>query len=89
MTNDTVVAILRLGWTVRQCRSKSAPRHSDSTTKKKAEPRQASSTTLLSWSGATSASGGALNGFKESSHPSKPTESWRSKELHQEVPVVC
>ncbi|KAK7857274.1 hypothetical protein CFP56_018586 [Quercus suber] len=70
-----VQAVLRLGWTVCQCCSKSAPRHSDSTTKKKAEPRRASPTTLLSWSGATSASGGALDGFEESSRLSKLTES--------------
>ncbi|KAL0010816.1 hypothetical protein SO802_005924 [Lithocarpus litseifolius] len=74
-----VQAVLRLGWTVRQRRSKSAPRHGDSTTKKKAEPARASPTTPLSWSGATSASGGALDGFEESSRLSKPTESSRSK----------
>ncbi|KAL4626612.1 hypothetical protein ACB092_05G109700 [Castanea dentata] len=74
-----VEAVLRLGWTVRQRRSKSAPRHGDSTTKKKAEPARASPTTPLSWSGATSASGGALDGFEESSRLSKPTESSRSK----------
>ena len=43
-----VQAVLRLGWTVRQRRSKSAPRHGDSTTKKKAEPARASPTTPLS-----------------------------------------
>nr|POF09039.1 u-box domain-containing protein 33 [Quercus suber] len=74
-----IQAVLCLGWTVRQRCSKSAPRHSDSATKKKAEPRRASPTTPLSWSGATFASGGALDGFKESSRLSKPTESWRSK----------
>ena len=74
-----IQTILRLGWTVRQRCSKSAPRHSDSTTKKKAEPTRASPTMLLSWSRATFASGGVLDGFEESSLLSKPTESLRSK----------
>ena len=74
-----VQTVLRLSWTVRQRRSKSAPRHGDSTTKKKAKPTRASPTTPLAWSGATSASGGALDGFEESSRLSKPTVSSRSK----------
>nr|XP_023897859.1 uncharacterized protein LOC112009758 [Quercus suber] len=84
-----VQAVLRLGWTVRQRCSKSVPRHSDSTTKKKDEPRRASPTTLLSWSGATSASGGALDGFEESSRLSKLTESWRSKVFLFLQPNIC
>lgn len=68
---------LHLDWTVRQRRSKSAPRHGDG--KRKAEPARASPTTPLSWSGATSASGGALDGFEESSQPDKPTDGSRSK----------
>ena len=43
-----VQAILRLDWIVCQLRSKLAPRHGDSTTKKKAEPARASPTMLLS-----------------------------------------
>ncbi|XP_075638415.1 uncharacterized protein LOC142610487 [Castanea sativa] len=74
-----VQAVVHLGWTIRQHRSKLAPKRGDSTIKKKVEPAQASPTTLLSWSGATSASSGALDGFEESSCLSKPTESSRSK----------
>ena len=84
-----VQAVLRLGWTVRQRRSKSAPRHGDSTTKKKAEPARASPTTPLSWSGGTSASGGALDGFEESSRLSKPTESSRSKVCCSDFSHFC
>ena len=43
-----VQAILRLSWTIHQYHSKSAPRHGDSTTKKKAEPARASPTTPFS-----------------------------------------
>ena len=84
-----VQAVLRLGWTVRQRRSKSAPRHGDSTTKKKAEPARASPTTPLSWSGGTSASGGALDGFEESSRLSKPTVSSRSKVCCSDFSDFC
>lgn len=73
---------LHLGWTVRQRRSRSAPRHGDG--KKKAEAARASPTTPLSWSGGTSVSGGVLDGFEESSRPAKPTDGSRSK-----VTVTC
>lgn len=66
--------IPKLAWSVRQRRSKHAMRHQMDT--KKGEPARASPTTPLSWSGATSASGGALDGFEESS---KPKNSARSK----------
>lgn len=62
---------LNLHWTVRQRRSRSA--HN------KAESTRASPTTPLSWSGATSASGGNLDGYEEYSRPSKPTQTSRSK----------
>ncbi|RDY02348.1 hypothetical protein CR513_14199, partial [Mucuna pruriens] len=62
---------LHLHWTVRQRRTRS--------THKKADSTRASPTTPLSWSGATSASGGALDGYKESSRPTKLTETSRSK----------
>lgn len=63
-----------LKWTVRQRRSKQvAPR------KKAAELTRASPTTPLSWSGATSASGGAADGFEESSLPPKRIDVSRSK----------
>lgn len=68
---------LHLGWTVRQRRSRSAPRHGDG--KKKAEAARASPTTPLSWSGGTSVSGGVLDGFEESSPPAKLTDGSRSK----------
>ncbi|KAI4329379.1 hypothetical protein L6164_021647 [Bauhinia variegata] len=69
---------LRLDWTVRQRRSRSAPRHVG--TEKKGEPARASPTTPLSWSGATSASGGGgADGYEESSRPIKPMEGSRSK----------
>lgn len=58
---------LNLHWTVRQRRSRSA--HN------KAESTRASPTTPLSWSGATSASGGNLDGYEES----KPSQTSRSK----------
>ena len=74
-----VQAVLRLGWIVCQLRSKLAPRHGDSTTKKKAEPARASPITPLSQSGAPSSSSGDHDGFKESSCLSKLTESSRSK----------
>ncbi|KAJ7951960.1 Major facilitator superfamily domain-containing protein [Quillaja saponaria] len=74
----------QLGWTVRQRRSKSAPRYVDSG--KKGESTRVSPTTPLSWSGATSVSGGgggggggAVDGFEESSWLAKPMESSRSK----------
>ncbi|KAJ7951961.1 Major facilitator superfamily domain-containing protein [Quillaja saponaria] len=76
----------QLGWTVRQRRSKSAPRYVDSG--KKGESTRVSPTTPLSWSGATSVSGGgggggggAVDGFEESSWLAKPMESSRSKTL--------
>ena len=43
-----VQAVLHLDWIVCQLHSKLAPRHSDSTTKKKVEPARASPTTPLS-----------------------------------------
>ncbi|GAV70923.1 hypothetical protein CFOL_v3_14421 [Cephalotus follicularis] len=63
---------LQLEWSVRQRRSKQVP-------KKKGEPTRASPTTPLSWSGATSGSGGAADGFEDSSFPAKAMESSRSK----------
>ncbi|XP_041018662.1 uncharacterized protein LOC121260730 [Juglans microcarpa x Juglans regia] len=68
---------LHLDWTVRQRRSKSVPRTGDG--KKKAELARASPTTPLSWSGATSVSGGGLEGFEESSRSVKRTGVSRSK----------
>ncbi|KAJ7962789.1 Major facilitator superfamily domain-containing protein [Quillaja saponaria] len=69
---------LQLDWTVRQRRSKSASRHVESG--KKADSTRASPTTPLSWSGATSVSGGGgVDGFEESSLLAKPMESSRSK----------
>ncbi|KZV44170.1 hypothetical protein F511_22522 [Dorcoceras hygrometricum] len=74
-----------LEWTVRQRRSK--PVSVTSTSKKQAPT--ASPTTPLSWSGATSNSGGCRGGggaatsleggLEESSRPSKPSNSTRSK----------
>lgn len=74
--------VLHLGWTVRQRRSRSAPKHGDG--KKKPEAARASPTTPLSWSGGTSVSGGVLDGSEESSRPVKPTDGSRSK-----VTVTC
>ena len=68
---------LNLQWTVRQRRSKYVPRHA--LPSNKAEPTRASPTTPLSWSGATSASCGALDGYEESSCPSKHSHTSRSK----------
>ncbi|CAL0321982.1 unnamed protein product [Lupinus luteus] len=60
--------LLHLHWTLRQRRSKSVPRN-------KADP-----TTPLSWSGATSASGGAVDGDEDSCHPTtKHAQTSRSK----------
>ncbi|CAL0324175.1 unnamed protein product [Lupinus luteus] len=56
---------LHLHWTVRQHRSRSSTR--------------ASPNTPLSWSGATSASGGAVDGCEDSCHPTKHAQSSRSK----------
>lgn len=66
--------VLQLEWSVRQRRSRQkVPR-------KKGEATRASPTTPLSWSGATSVSGGAADGgFEESSKPSKPIDNSRSK----------
>ena len=61
----------RLAWSVRQRRSKHVMRHQDQVDVKKGEPTRASPTTPLSWSGATSASGGVLDGFEESSKPAR------------------
>ncbi|XP_027342192.1 uncharacterized protein LOC113854994 isoform X2 [Abrus precatorius] len=61
---------LHLHWTVRQRRS--APRN-------KPDSTRASPTTPLSWSGATSASGGAVDGYEESSLPTKLPQTSRSK----------
>nr|XP_004305487.2 PREDICTED: uncharacterized protein LOC101314015 [Fragaria vesca subsp. vesca] len=70
---------LKLEWSVRQRRSKHVPRQQsdvvDVKKKKKAEEStRASPTTPLSWSGATSVSGG-----EESSMPRKPANAARSK----------
>ncbi|XP_052174487.1 uncharacterized protein LOC127789592 [Diospyros lotus] len=65
---------LPLDWTVRQRRSRTTLHAS-----KKPAPRS-SPTTPLSWSGATSASGGAADGFEESSRPApSPVDAARSK----------
>ncbi|GMN49930.1 hypothetical protein TIFTF001_019088 [Ficus carica] len=71
-----------LYWSVRQQRSRHPTRHHGVAMKKMkktaaaaAEPTRASPTTPLSWSGATSFSGGS----DESSKPSKPTGGARSK----------
>lgn len=63
---------LQLEWTVRQRRSKPLPR-------KKSDSARASPTTPLSWSGATSVSGGVADGIEESSRPCKPIDNTRSK----------
>ncbi|XP_034209935.1 uncharacterized protein LOC117623166 isoform X2 [Prunus dulcis] len=78
-----------LRWSVRQRRSKNVPRHHHASDlvvvegkdKKKGESSEAraSPTTPLSWSGATSVSGGALDGSEESSRAPKPTDAARSK----------
>ncbi|KFK42444.1 hypothetical protein AALP_AA2G257300 [Arabis alpina] len=67
--NKTDVSPLKLKWSVRQRRSK------------KGDQTRASPTTPLSWSGATSLSGGAttVEGLEESSAVVKPSETFRSK----------
>ncbi|EOA37103.1 hypothetical protein CARUB_v10010293mg [Capsella rubella] len=68
---------LKLKWTVRQRRTKAA-----SLRKKGDHDTRASPTTPLSWSGATSFSGGAAaaaDGFEESSRAVKLSEAVRSK----------
>ncbi|KAH9667281.1 hypothetical protein KPL70_020973 [Citrus sinensis] len=66
--------VLQLEWSVRQRRSRQKVR------RKKGDAARASPTTPLSWSGATSVSGGAADGgFEESSKPSKPIDNARSK----------
>lgn len=67
---------LHLHWTVRQRRSRSVRRHAPH---KKPESTRASPTTPLSWSGATSASGGNLDGYEESSRPTSLPQTSRSK----------
>ncbi|KAL5576085.1 hypothetical protein UlMin_017784 [Ulmus minor] len=69
---------LQLHWSVRQRRSRGVTRLQDYV-KKKGESTRASPTTPLSFSGATSVSGGAVDGFEESSKPVKPTGGARSK----------
>ncbi|KAF3450935.1 hypothetical protein FNV43_RR07024 [Rhamnella rubrinervis] len=62
----------QLAWSVRQRRSKHVMRHhQDEVDVRKGEAARASPTTPLTWSGATSASGGALDGFEESSKPAR------------------
>ncbi|KAI9198973.1 hypothetical protein LWI28_025329 [Acer negundo] len=67
---------LQLEWSVRQRRSRQVVR-------KKGELTRASPTTPLSWSGATTSSGGAgpsaVDGFEESSKPSRHVDNPRSK----------
>ncbi|KAK0578649.1 hypothetical protein LWI29_013721 [Acer saccharum] len=67
---------LQLEWSVRQRRSRQVVR-------KKGELTRASPTTPLSWSGATTSSGGAgpgaADGFEESSKPSRHVDNPRSK----------
>ncbi|KAF7843216.1 uncharacterized protein G2W53_000121 [Senna tora] len=78
-------ACLNLDWTVRQRRSRSAPRHHGAA-EKKDEPTRASPTTPLSWSCATSAScGGGGDGYEESSRLTKPMESSRSNKVRSFV----
>ncbi|KDP37010.1 hypothetical protein JCGZ_06066 [Jatropha curcas] len=72
LPNKISAPALRLEWTVRQRRSKQLPR-------KKADATRASPTTPLSWSGGTSVSGCAADGFEESSLLVKPIDSARSK----------
>ncbi|XP_042968255.1 uncharacterized protein LOC122301165 isoform X2 [Carya illinoinensis] len=69
---------LNIDWMVRQRRSKSVPTQEEDCNNKTATER-ASPTTPLSWSGATCASGGAPDGFEESSRPAKTTNGSRSK----------
>ncbi|KAI9076011.1 hypothetical protein K1719_042027 [Acacia pycnantha] len=83
-TTNNYSPCLHLNWTVRQRRSRSAPRHVGSSANKKDEPTRASPTTPLSWSGATSPSGGgcggaAADGSEESTRPTKPLKTSRSK----------
>ncbi|VVA95877.1 unnamed protein product [Arabis nemorensis] len=67
--NKSDMSPLKLKWSVRQRRSK------------KGDQTRASPTTPLSWSGATSLSGGAttVEGLEESSAAVKPSETFRSK----------
>ncbi|XP_061340096.1 uncharacterized protein LOC133286667 [Gastrolobium bilobum] len=66
---------LNVHWTVRQRRSRRR-----SLADKKTESARASPTTPLSWSAATSASADARDGgFEDSSRPTKPVDSSRSK----------
>ncbi|KAE9587996.1 hypothetical protein Lal_00002963 [Lupinus albus] len=66
---------LHLNWTVRQHRSRSLHRiKADPTTSTRASP-----TTPLSWTGATSESGGAVDGYENSSHPTIHAQTSRSK----------
>ncbi|KAK4267625.1 hypothetical protein QN277_024378 [Acacia crassicarpa] len=83
-TNNNYSSCLHLNWTVRQRRSRSAPRHVGLSANKKDEPTRASPTTPLSWSGATSPSGGggggaAADGSEESTRHTKPLKTSRSK----------
>ncbi|KAF3954740.1 hypothetical protein CMV_019957 [Castanea mollissima] len=75
MTDDTVVVGFASASVVpsRRLDTVTPPR------RRRPSLRELVPTTPLSWSGATSASGGALDGFEESSRLSKPTESSRSK----------
>ncbi|QCE08841.1 uncharacterized protein LOC114186311 [Vigna unguiculata] len=70
---------LHLHWTVRQRRSRSARRHAAAASHKKQDSTRASPTTPLSWSGATSASGGNLDGYEESSRLTTLPQTSRSK----------
>lgn len=88
MANDSIVAdillrlhrplpprYLNLRWAVRHPRSRSIPKQAA-----KPMPTRASPTTPLSWSGATSASGGgAVDAYEESSRINKLVETSRSK----------
>lgn len=71
-TSKKGAPVLQLEWSVRQRRSKQVPR-------KKGDATRASPTTPLSWSGATSVSGGGADGFEESSKLLKPIDNPRSK----------
>ncbi|KAG2370980.1 uncharacterized protein HKW66_Vig0211540 [Vigna angularis] len=71
---------LHLHWTVRQRRSRSVRRHAAAASHKKQDSTRASPTTPLSWSGATSASGGNLDGYEESSRPTSLPQTSRSKD---------
>ncbi|XP_014502484.1 uncharacterized protein LOC106762886 [Vigna radiata var. radiata] len=70
---------LHLHWTVRQRRSRSVRRHAAAVSHKKQDSTRASPTTPLSWSGATSGSGGNLDGYEESSRPTSLPQTSRSK----------